>query len=136
MMKRFIPVIFSLVCGFLLSGCGSSETPDLSFFLSKEWKMTDALINGESQDIDLNAFRLILNKDFTFSRVNLNGEEDEGSWALANGNNQVELESTSLGFEEYLIVELQFRLLELQVIQGSDKVGETEFRYILEPVRP
>ena len=72
----------------------------------------------------------------TFQRIQLNNETDEGTWSLANGNNQLELISTANGLEEYLIVELQFRLLELQVIQGSDKVGATEFRYVLEPVRP
>ncbi|MTI41367.1 lipocalin family protein [Fulvivirga lutimaris] len=124
---------FFIIIG--LFSCGSSEKPDLSFFLSKEWKMTNVYINGVEQDTDLSAYRIKLNQDLTYTRTNLNNETDEGTWQLVNGDQQIEL-SSNLGIEEYLIVELQFRLLELQVIQRSDKVGSTEFRYVLEPIRP
>lgn len=133
-MLRIKHIIQLFITLFLLS-CGDAETPDISFFLSKEWKMTSVYINGVEQDIDLSAYRLKLNKDLTYTRTNLNDEVDEGTWTLANGDNQIEITS-NLGMEEYLIVELQFRLLELQVIQRSDKVGSTEFRYVLEPIRP
>lgn len=136
MMKR-VQNIWAYILVILFSfSCGSSETPDLTFFLSKEWKMTGAFVNGEEQDEDLANYRLKLNEDLTFTRTGLNGVEDSGTWILGNGDNQLELTSNELGLEEYLIVELQFRLLELQVIQGSNKVGATEFRYILEPIRP
>ena len=133
-MLRIKHIIQLFITLFLLS-CGDAETPDISFFLSKEWKMTSVYINGVEQDIDLSAYRLKLNKDLTYTRTNLNNEVDKGTWTLANGDNQIEITS-NLGMEEYLIVELQFRLLELQVIKRSDKVGSTEFRYVLEPIRP
>lgn len=128
---------YTFIFGILfLLACSSEEEPDISFFLSKDWKMTEASINGQLQEIDFSSYRLKLNEDLTYSRTGLGGNEDQGTWSLTNGNTFLVLNSDVSGNEEYLIVELQFRLLELQIIQSSDKVGSTEFRYVLEPTRP
>lgn len=121
---------------WLISGCSDTETPDTTFFLSKEWKMVDVFVDGQSLQIDKDQYRLNLNEDLTFTRINFDGSVQEGQWALENGFNQLVLFSDRPDAEQYLIVELRIRKLELQVISSDDKVGSTEYRYLLKPTRP
>lgn len=121
---------------FVCFSCGSTEEPEFSFFLSKEWKMVKVLINGEENTLDKSLYRLQLNEDLSMRRVNFDGSVQEGDWALENGNNQLILLSNSNNPERYLIVDLQIRRMVLQVVLSDNKIGATEYRYILEPTRP
>lgn len=121
----------------LILGCSDGELPPDTFFLSKEWKMVELSINGIENDISGRSnYRLRLREDLTFTRINFDQTEVEGTWELQNGGNQLVLYVNVDIPERYLILDLQFRKLELQVVQASTKTGETVYQYVLEPTRP
>jgi len=120
----------------ILLGCETGEIPDLSFFLSREWKMVEVYVDGVEADVDKSLYRLRIKQDRTVTRINFDGTETQGSWDFANGFNQLVLFTDAPFPEQYLILNLQIRRLELQAVQSDNKVGSTEFRYVLEPIRP
>lgn len=125
-----------IILGLLL-GCSDGEIPPDTFFFSKEWKMIELSINGiEDKPNGLSNYRLQLREDLTFTRINFDESVVEGTWELQNGGNQLVLYVNVDIPERYLILDLQFRKLELQVIQDSNKTGETVYQYVLEPTRP
>jgi len=128
--------IVKIVLPFALVGCSTGEKPDLSFFLSTEWKMTKVFVDGEEVDIDKSLYRLKIEQNKTVTRINFDGSEAQGVWDFTNGFNQLILFADTPFAEQYLILELQIRRLELQAVQSDNKVGSTEFRYVLEPTRP
>jgi len=98
--------------------------------------MVEVYVDGEEADIDKSLYRLIIEQDKTVTRINFDGSEAHGTWDFANGFNQLILFTDAPFPEQYLILDLQIRTLELQAVQSDNKVGATEFRYILEPTRP
>jgi len=130
--------IWIILVGFLLLGCESdTPQPDRRFFISKSWKLEILLVNGDPEnDPDLLRFRLTINQDSTFTRVNFDGSERSGMWTLSTSGNQLILFPGEPNEERYFIIELQVRLLELQLTQTNRKTGDLEFRFVLEPVKP
>lgn len=133
-MKKIV-IISTLM--IVMAGCANEEQPGPEFFLGKEWKLTEVYVNGElNSDLDKDQYRLILREDFSMTRINFDGSSQDGEWAIENGFNQLVFFTNSTFPERYLILSLQVRKLELHIIQSDNKVGSTEFRYILKPVRP
>lgn len=137
---------------FMLIFCGC-ETLELSvepreFFIAKEWKIESFIGNGNVQSVEeIKAdnpsltpanYRLILNEDFTFSRTNVKGETDNGTWSLASGLTQLILDNGTV-IESWLIIDLQIRRLEIKYTGSSEvkpnQEGILDMIYVLKPVK-
>ena len=106
-------------------GLEQAAAPDDSFFISKTWRMSEVLVNGASDpNVDISNYKLTLNQDNTFVRINFDGEEEQGNWNLGSSGNQLLIFAGTSAEERYLIIELQIRLLELQLTQSNRKTGE------------
>ena len=135
---KYIKIVLFILIGTGLVSCNSeTPLPDENYFLSKTWKMVEVLVNGEQQQyINLNNYRLILNSDQNFTRINFDGNESAGTREQISGGNQLILFAGAFQEERYLIIDLQVRRMELQLTQNNRKFGDLEFRFILETVRP
>jgi len=122
----------------LLGGCDPGGLiPEDEFFLSRTWKISEVLVNGEPEvDTDFSLYRLALKEDGSFTRITILGNLEEGPWSLTNAGTQLILFEGDFREERYLIIKLQLRLLELQLTQKNNKTGDKEFRFILIPVKP
>ncbi len=147
------PLIYCIITFFVFA-CDVFELAidERDFFIAKEWKIESFIGNGEvltEEEIkannpahSLNNYRLILNEDYTFSRIEVNGEESNGTWSLISGSTQLKLELSESQSETYLIIDLQVRRLEIK-FSGSNEVkpgenvydGMLDITYVLEPVK-
>jgi len=120
------------------TGCSvvAIEGDQVVFFLSKEWKIKQVVVNGTEQTgTDVSAYRLNMMDDLTFSRITIDGDFDEGAWSLMAEQSQLVLFPDDPREERYLILDLGIRNLELKVLQDDFKSGEFDIRYLLEPVK-
>jgi len=136
--KNIQNLIAGLVLVVLLAGCTAEEISinEIEFFIAKEWKIESVIVNGEPvTDTDLSQYRLTLNKDFTFTRVTIDGKDEAGEWKLTAGLSQFVLFVNDPREEHYLVLDLAVRRLEMRILQDSFKQGELDIRYILIPVK-
>ena len=70
------------------------EVTEIEFFLAKEWRIVEYSRSGELQTNEILAaenrgelenYRLHLKEDFTFTRTDLLGNVDSGTWSLVSG---------------------------------------------------
>ena len=135
---RIISIIISLNLMVSLSLCTSEGIGinEIEFFIAKEWKIESVIVNGQTvTDTDLSKYRLILNEDFTFKRITIDGQEEEGNWQLTAGLSQVVIFVDDPREESYLLLDLEVRRLEMRLLQESFKDGQLDIRYILVPVK-
>lgn len=151
----FIKCIIILSIFLLPASCEVSviEVTEIEFFLAKEWRIVEYSRSGEVQTNEILAadnrgilenYRLNLKDDFTFTRVDLMGEEDSGTWSLVSGLTQLILDSPEPDKpRRWLIVDLEVRRLELDIITGElpggrlagqESVTNAQEKFILEPV--
>ena len=130
--------IFTGILALLLAGCDPGGLiPEEEFFLSKTWKISEVLVNGEPEvDTDFSLYRIEMREDGTFTRRSIQGNSEEGVWSLTNAGTQLILFEGDFREERYLIIKLQLRLLELQLTQKNNKTGDKEFRFVMVPVKP
>lgn len=153
--------VFSLlligVIGLLAFTCEvpGLEDPDNEFFITKAWKAKEITQAGDqpSKSTNYEVYRLVINEDFTYERINFieideTPLEDYGTWNLIGGQSQLVLTLDPIFWSEardtveyYLIVDLQLRELELKktgspdVLKPNSAGGDSDIRYILEPVK-
>jgi hypothetical protein len=135
---RIISIIISLNLMVSLSMCTSEgiSINEIEFFIAKEWKIESVIVNGNTvTDTDLSQYRLILNEDFTFKRITIDGQEEAGNWQLTAGLSQVVIFVDDPREESYLLLDLEVRRLEMRLLQESFKDGQLDIRYILVPVK-
>ena len=136
--RRIITLILGLNLMVALSMCTPEgiDINEIEFFIAKEWKIESVIVNGQAvTDADLSVYRLILNEDFTFKRVTIDGQEEEGNWQLTAGLTQVVLFVDDPREESYLLLDLEVRRLEMRLLQESFKDGQLDIRYILVPIK-
>ena len=154
---RFGFLKYLLILGvFLLpTSCEVSviEVTEIEFFLTKEWRIVEYYRSGELQTNEILAaenrgqlenYRLNLKDDFTFTRTDLLGDQDTGNWSLVSGLTQLILDSSAPDKpRRWLIVDLEIRRLELDIItgelpggrtDGQESVTNAQEKFILEPV--
>ena len=128
-----------MLFGFMfLLGCETTiiEVDEVEFFITKTWKIEEVIVNGEPViDTDLTKYRLDLRDDFTFTRITVDGREEEGLWKLTAGLSQIILFVGDPREERYLLIDLRVRQMELKLLQESFKQGELDIRYFLEPTK-
>lgn len=119
------------------------------FFIAKEWKIESFIGNGNVQTVEeVKAsnpahspanYRLILSEDYTFTRTDIKGVIDNGTWSLASGLTQLKLDVSGGYIESWLIIDLQVRRLEIKYTGSSEvkdrQSGILDMIYVLEPVK-
>jgi len=138
LIKYLKTITKSLLIFLVLVSCTGEEIniSEIEFFIAKEWKIESVIVNGKPvTDTDLSLYRLQLYKDFNFTRITIDGQEEGGVWQLTAGLSQIVLFVGDPREERYLLLNLEVRLLEMRLLQESFKQGELDIRYILEPVK-
>lgn len=133
-------VFLTLISLFASCDVQVIEVTETEFFITKEWKLSEAYWNNEQlTNNDLNSstdklenFRLKLNDDFTYRIINFDGTVTSGEWNLTSGLSQLTL--TGFEFESWIIAELNIRNLDLRYITPPNKPN-WPVRYVLEPIR-
>jgi len=142
MRKKYIATIQLFILSLIVMGifmkCTTEDIKisEIEFFIAKEWKIQSVVVNGKVvTDTDLSKYRLNLKKEFTFKRITIDGQEEEGNWQLTAGLTQIILFVDDPREESYLLLNIEVRRLEMRLLQESFKDGQLDIRYILEPVK-
>lgn len=137
----------------LIGGCSTlGENPDTTFFLAKEWKINEILlqdpifieyafsceegINGSEEN-----YRIRVNDDNTFEEVDFCGLDQSGTWDLLFDDQVLRLiyleKSNDLNPDtlQYIIESIQIREVILKLIPDQSKTGDSGIRFVLEPVK-
>ena len=140
MNRFFAPANFVMVLVLLLFSCGGDEpgaeescTGPLCPFIGK-WSLTKVEANGESVQDNLGTYKLELKKPGSdpnvgsYTRTDLGGVTDSGTWSLAN-NNDVLILATPDGNEEYIVSGSVGSSLVLILNRQPEKPGPTQIKY-------
>ena len=144
--KYLVTSVLSLTLIITFMACEPQEIliNEIEFFIAKEWKMDKYYFNGElKEDGDMDAgdqittYRLKLNDDFTFTRTYFDGTVEGGEWALTAGLSQLILFVNDPREENYLLLNLEVRQLEIRLLQEikNNQNGQWDIRYILVPIK-
>ena len=82
----------------------------------------------------LSNFRLTIQDDLTFTKVDFSGDESSGIWQLTSGSTQLVLYVNEANEERWLLLDLKLRRLEMRLLQNPGK-PQLDIRYVLEPVK-
>jgi hypothetical protein len=128
-MKHFF---FFALLGILISCVDAPECPTKEELMLGGWRLVEVRIDGQRDSEDLSNYRLLLSDAGIYSRVQVTGLEDEGSWGLQPNQRVLVITPSGAPIEEYVVEEFSLRSMVL-FVERSDpgKVGPTEIRFFL-----
>jgi hypothetical protein len=136
-----------LILPFVVAGSSCSEDlpdcPSKMCVMAGGWRLTEAYVDGEKEDIDLSNYRLVLNRPdpetstvSDFNRIQISGNEDAGAWSIENNETILRLipDNNSFFVEDWIIESFTPRALVLVINRDTGiKQGPSQIRFILEP---
>jgi hypothetical protein len=127
-MKKIFAIL-SFALAMALFSCKKDEKP-IQDLIAGQWSLESLYRNSDKIAGNDTEYMLHLRKDGTYRKIEVNGNLDEGSWALVQDDKGLELKGQS-ETQTYIIGPLTGTNLELKLIQDPGKEGAAEFRYYL-----
>lgn len=152
-MRKLSNIFMILIALGLVQGCSTlGESPDTTFFLSKEWKINEILLQdpifvdyffnceGDQTGSEEN-YRITINDDNTFEEIDFCGQPQSGTWSLLFEDQVLRLiyleKSTEVNPDtlQYIIESIEIREIILKLIPDQSKTGDSGIRFVYEPVK-
>ena len=121
-----------------------TDCPSKMCVIAGGWKMTVAVIDDEKDSGDASQFRLILTQPepvtattSEFTRIQLSGNADSGSWSIENNGTILRLipNNDPTLTEDWIIESFSPRQLVIQINRDTNiKQGPSKIRFVLEPI--
>jgi hypothetical protein len=119
------------------------DCPNQMCVIAGTWKLTTVYYDNASVSGDFSSFRLMLiepqpttNESSTFSRIQVSGDPDNGTWSMQNNGTILRLVpgDNALLTEDWMIESFSPRELVLIIHRDTDiKEGPATIRLVLEP---
>lgn len=145
LIKRSFFMLFTvLLTGSLSCSEDLPECPSKMCIMAGSWKLVEAHADNTLETQDLTIYRLTLhnpvpadNTTADFSRTQVSGLQDNGSWSVVNNGGVLRLVpgNNSQFTEDWVIERFTLRQLILVMNRNTDiKQGPSRIRLVLEPV--